>query len=92
MGAMTALAVIKAVSKHGKKILPMVKSFACSKCDTIAAITVTKGAIGIVRCRCRQPTPQGATPKKPFCQQLNDNDFVIINLLNRLDKQKLICL
>ena len=52
MGAMTALAVIKAVSKHGKKILPMVKSFACGRCDTLAAITVTKGVISVVRCRC----------------------------------------
>jgi hypothetical protein len=52
MGAMTALAVIKAVSKHSKKVMPAIKAMACKQCYTLAAVTVYNGRISVIRCAC----------------------------------------
>jgi RNase P subunit RPR2 len=52
MGAMTALAVIKAVTKHSKKVMPAIKAMACKECYTLASVTVHNGRITLVRCAC----------------------------------------
>ena len=49
MNAMTALAIVKAVSK---KAMPIIKSYACKGCGSLATVSVKGNRISVNKCAC----------------------------------------
>jgi hypothetical protein len=49
MNALTALAVIKGISK---KAMPVIKAYACKSCGSIASVSIKGNAIKVTKCAC----------------------------------------
>jgi len=49
MNAMTALAIIKVIKN---KAMPVIKSYACRSCGTIASVSVKANRVTVNKCAC----------------------------------------